>query len=89
LCFVGVLDEEDDVLMNVNIVDSEKAVKNVENKKNARANPYDQQEEMDEFGNVSCHKLFSLSIISYTCTYIIYMIMYVCYLTGKQADLVG
>ncbi len=43
----------DDVLVNVNIVDAEKAAKNVENKKKTRQNPYDEVEEMDEFGNVS------------------------------------
>ena len=50
---VGVLDEDDDVLMNVNIVDDEKAVKNVELKKGkSDYNPYE-EEEVDEFGNVS------------------------------------
>ena len=47
-----VLDEaEDDVLVNVNIIDEEKAKKNVENKKKKPAyKPYD---EFDEYGNVS------------------------------------
>ncbi|XP_064397801.1 U4/U6.U5 tri-snRNP-associated protein 1-like [Halichondria panicea] len=49
----GVLEEMDDVLVNVNIVDAEKAAKNVENKKKTRQNPYDEVEEMDEFGNVN------------------------------------
>ena len=52
-CSVGVLDENDDVLLNVNIVDDEKAAKNVELKKGKPGyNPYD-EEEVDEFGNVS------------------------------------
>ena len=51
---IGVLEEDDDVLMNVNIVDDEKATKNVELKKGKPGyNPYD-EEEVDEFGNVSC-----------------------------------
>lgn len=37
--------------MNVNIIDSEKAVKNIETKKGSKYNPYD-KEEVDEFGNV-------------------------------------
>ena len=44
-------EEEDDALVNVNIIDEEKAKKNVENKKKKPAyKPYD---EFDEFGNVS------------------------------------
>ena len=49
----GVLDEDEDVLLNVNIVDDEKASKNVELKKGKPGyNPYD-EEEVDELGNVS------------------------------------
>ena len=53
ICCSGVLDEDGDVLLNVNIVDDEKAAKNVELKKGKPGyNPYD-EEELDEFGNVS------------------------------------
>ena len=38
--------------MNVNIIDSEKAAKNVENKKMTRQNPYEEEEEIDEYGIV-------------------------------------
>ena len=50
----GVLDEEeDDVLVNVNIIDDERAQKNVENKKkNPEYKPYDEPE-FDEYGMVS------------------------------------
>lgn len=50
----GVLDEEEeDVLVNVNIVDDERAEKNVENKKkNPDYKPYDEPE-FDEYGMVS------------------------------------
>ena len=34
--------------MNVSIVDSEKAAKNVENKKMSRQNPYEEEEEIDK-----------------------------------------
>jgi U4/U6.U5 tri-snRNP-associated protein 1 len=48
-----VLDESEDVLMNINMVESEKAAKNVELKKGKPTyNPYD-DEEVDELGNVS------------------------------------
>ena len=50
----GVLDEdgENDVLMNVNIADDERAGRNIENKKaKPDYNPYD--EEFDEYGMVS------------------------------------
>ncbi|ESN94957.1 hypothetical protein HELRODRAFT_102759 [Helobdella robusta] len=53
-----ILDEDDeDVLINVNMVDDEKAAKNVENKK-ARPtyNPYDEPE-YDEFGNIKQKEL--------------------------------
>lgn len=53
LSYAGVLDENEDVLLNVNIVDDEKAAKNVELKKGKPDyNPYD-EEELDELGNVS------------------------------------
>lgn len=46
------LEEEDDVLVNVNIADDEKAAQNIENKKKKPVyNPYD--EEYDQDGNVS------------------------------------
>ncbi|KAI8484154.1 U4/U6.U5 tri-snRNP-associated protein 1 [Branchiostoma belcheri] len=46
----GVLDTEDDVLMNYNLLEKEKAVKNVEaKKKKPDYKPYDEGE-MDEFG---------------------------------------
>lgn len=49
----GVLDEEEDVLENVNIKDSERYAKNVENKKKKPDyKPYDEPE-YDEFGIVS------------------------------------
>ena len=52
--FLGVLDDEDDpeTLINVNMVDAEKALRNVENrKKKPDYNPYDDAEE-DEYGMV-------------------------------------
>lgn len=50
---LGVLDEEEDVLENVNILDLEKSVKNVENKKKKPDyRPYEEPE-FDEFGIVS------------------------------------
>lgn len=53
MCCSGVLDGDGDILLNVNIVDDEKAAKNVELKKGKPGyNPYD-EEELDEFGNVS------------------------------------
>ena len=53
-CFAGVLDDTDDVLLNVNVVEDEKAAKNVELKKGKPGyNPYE-EEQVDEFGNVSC-----------------------------------
>ena len=49
----GVLDDVDDVLLNVNMVDDEKAAKNVDLRKGKPDyNPY-QEETVDEFGNVS------------------------------------
>ncbi len=49
----GVLEEEEDVLVNVNILDNERAAKNVDNKKKVRHNPYQEQDEVDEFGEVA------------------------------------
>ena len=49
----AILAEEDDVLVNVNVVDSEKAAKNIELRKGKPAyNPYDDEEE--ELGEVHC-----------------------------------
>ncbi|KAK9877052.1 hypothetical protein WA026_016080 [Henosepilachna vigintioctopunctata] len=46
----GVLEEEDDVLVNVNMIDDERYRKNIENKKTK--NIYNQfEEEFDQFGN--------------------------------------
>lgn len=51
VCFEGVLDEGDDELMNVNLQDSERVEKNLENKKKKPTyNPYDMEE--DEYGMV-------------------------------------
>ena len=50
----GILDDEDDpeTLINVNMVDAERALRNVENKKKKPDyNPYDDAEE-DEYGMV-------------------------------------
>lgn len=48
----GVLEEGDDVLVNVNMVDNEKAKKNVEAKKGKPLyNPFEEEEE-EEFGEV-------------------------------------
>ena len=53
--FIGVLDEDEDVLLNVNIIDDEKAAKNVELRKGKPGyNPYE-EEEVDEYGNVSLY----------------------------------
>ena len=56
LCVSGVLDEEDndDTLVNVNMIDDERATTNVENKKKKPDyKPYDEPE-FDEHGMVSC-----------------------------------
>lgn len=56
----GVLDEGSDILVNVNMIDDERAAKNVELRKGKPDyNPYE-EEEVDEYGNVSprtiiCH----------------------------------
>ena len=57
-----VLDEQEDVLENVNIVDDERAAKNVDNKqKRPEYRPYDDDEfEMEEFGNFNNNKKQSL-----------------------------
>lgn len=48
-------EEEDDVLINVNIVDDERAEKNVENKKKKPDyKPYDEPQ-FDEYGMVCCY----------------------------------
>nr|XP_042895222.1 U4/U6.U5 tri-snRNP-associated protein 1 isoform X2 [Parasteatoda tepidariorum] len=55
----GVLEEEDDVLENVNIIDSEKYAKNVENKKKKPDyRPYEEPE-FDEFGILKKKNLLS------------------------------
>ncbi|OTF81049.1 SART-1-like protein, partial [Euroglyphus maynei] len=59
----GVLDEQEDVLENVNIVDDERAEKNVHNKqKRPEYRPYDDDEfdEMEEFGTSNNNKKQSL-----------------------------
>lgn len=55
----GVLEEEEDVLENVNIVDSERYAKNVENKKKKPDYKAYEEPEFDEFGIVSCSILES------------------------------
>ena len=61
----GILDDEDDpeTLINVNMVDAERALRNVENKKKKPDyNPYDDAEE-DEYGMVGngvCGELTSV-----------------------------
>ena len=54
LCLsTGVLEDDSDVLVSVNIIDDEKAAKNVELRKGKPGyNPYE-EEEVDEYGNVS------------------------------------
>ncbi|XP_050299898.1 U4/U6.U5 tri-snRNP-associated protein 1 [Anthonomus grandis grandis] len=55
----GVLDNEDDVLVNVNMIDNERYTKNVENKKKKILyNAYEDQE-YDEFGNPKEKSLLS------------------------------
>lgn len=50
----GVLVEEEDVLVNVNIVDQEKAEKNVElKKKKPDYKPYEEEESVDDMVTVS------------------------------------
>ncbi|XP_051900915.1 U4/U6.U5 tri-snRNP-associated protein 1 [Pristis pectinata] len=44
----GVLDEEDDVLVNVNILDKERAEKNAEMKKKPNYKPYEEEESVDD-----------------------------------------
>lgn len=49
----GVLQEEEDVLVNVNIVDKEKAKKNVElRKKKPEYRPYEEEESVDDMAIV-------------------------------------
>lgn len=56
VCDVGVLDEEDDVLVNVGMVDKEKADKNVElKKKKPDYKPYDEEETVDDMVTVCSH----------------------------------
>lgn len=56
----GVLVEEEDVLVNVNIVDQEKAEKNVElKKKKPDYKPYEEEESVDDMVTVS--SLFSFT----------------------------
>lgn len=51
---VGVLDEEGDTLVNVNMVDREKADKNVElKKKKPEYKPYDEEESVDDMAMVA------------------------------------
>ena len=49
--------------MNVNIVDSERTAKNVDNKKGSKYNPYD-DEEVDELGEVSCPSFYTAEVHS-------------------------
>lgn len=57
---LGVLDEGDDELMNVNIQDIERVEKNIENKKKKPTyNPYEVEE--DEFGMVSSKTFYLFS----------------------------
>jgi len=52
----GVLDDDaDDTLINVNIVDDEKAARNVENKKKKPGYQAYDDTEFDEYGTVSKH----------------------------------
>jgi len=47
--FTGVLEEEEDVLVNVGLVDKEKAEKNVElKKKKPEYKPYEEEESVDD-----------------------------------------
>lgn len=62
LLLAGVLEEEDDTLINVNIVDNEKAKENLENKKKKPDyKPYDEPE-YDEYGVVSANSRVECSI---------------------------
>ena len=63
-CFEGVLEEDDDTLINVNIIDEEKAAKNIENKKKKPDyKPYDESD-MDEYGMVCLPTI----ILTYYCS---------------------
>ena len=62
--FSGILDDEDDAetLINVNMIDAEKALRNVENrKKKPDYNPYDDAEE-DEYGMVGMPNMGHLTV---------------------------
>ena len=51
--FPGVLDDSEDVLLNPNMIDDERAAKNVELKKSKSTyNPYEEDEMVDDLGNV-------------------------------------
>ncbi len=61
--FTGVLEEEEDVLVNVGLVDKEKAEKNVElKKKKPDYKPYDEEESVDDMVIVRLHLKFSKCI---------------------------
>lgn len=54
--FTGVLEEEEDVLVNVGLVDKEKAEKNVElKKKKPDYKPYEEEESVDDMVVVRLH----------------------------------
>ncbi|XP_047434467.1 U4/U6.U5 tri-snRNP-associated protein 1 [Mugil cephalus] len=56
----GVLEEEEDVLVNVGLVDKEKAEKNVElKKKKPDYKPYDEEESVDDMVNFKSHSVLS------------------------------
>jgi len=64
----GVLDEDlDDTLINVNIVDDEKAAKNVENKKKKPGYQAYDDSEFDEYGTV-CNECLD-ALLSYTLSF--------------------
>lgn len=61
MIFTGVLEEEEDVLVNVGLVDKEKAEKNVElKKKKPDYKPYEEEESVDDMVTVRLHLKFQI-----------------------------
>lgn len=61
MIFTGVLEEEEDVLVNVGLVDKEKAEKNVElKKKKPDYKPYEEEESVDDMVTVRLHLEFQI-----------------------------
>ena len=66
----GILDEDvDDTLVNVNLIDDERAAKNVENKKKKPGYQAYDDSEFDEYGTVCNHHLVTFLPALIVCTF--------------------